>query len=118
MTGYARLFQFWIFLLATTYLSLTSGPPDALEVFSDKIIHCVGYLLLMLSCDLAYWPGRKLVGKILFLLGFSITIEIFQHFIPHRQFSGLDILANLTGLTWGLLIIVYLIPKVGKFSKK
>ena len=118
MTEYARLFQFWIFLLATTYLSLTSGPPDALEVFSDKIIHCVGYLLLTLSCDLAYWPGRKLVGKILFLLGFSIIIEMLQNFIPHRQFSGLDILANLTGLVWGLLVIVYLKPLVNKIAKK
>ncbi len=118
MTRYARLFQFWIFLLATTYLSLTSGPPDALEVFSDKIIHCVGYLLLMLSCDLAYWPGRKLVGKIMFLFGFSIIIEVFQHFIPHRQLSGLDILANLTGLIWGLLIIVYLKPMVSKIAQQ
>ena len=116
MTGSARLFQFWLFLLVTTYLSLTSGPPDALEMFSDKIIHCVGYFLLMLSCDFAYFPHTNLLWKILFLFTFSIIIEVLQHFIPHRELSLLDIVANLTGLTWGLLVIVYLKPKVNKVA--
>lgn len=118
MTRYLRTTQFWLFLLATTYLSLTSRPPGALEVFSDKILHSVGYFLLMMSCNLAYCPYRKLPGKILLLLGFSIIIEVIQHFIPTRQFSWLDIIANLTGLTWGLLVIVYLKPKVTKIAKK
>jgi len=118
MTGYLRTTQFWLFLLAATYLSLTSRPPGALEVFSDKILHAVGYFLLFISCNLAYSPYRKLSGKILLLLCYSIIIEIIQHFIPNRQFSGLDILANLTGLTWGLLVTVYLKTKVAKIARK
>jgi len=118
MRDYPRIIQFWLFLLLTAYLSLTSGSPETLAMFSDKILHCVGYFLLMLSCDLAYFPKQKLPGKILFLLGFSVIIEAIQYFIPHRELSGLDIIANLTGLTWGLLVIVFLKPKVEKVAEK
>jgi VanZ family protein len=116
MRGYARTFQFWIFILVTIFLSLNSNPPDALEIFSDKIIHSIGYLLLILSCDFAYSPSKRLAVKFFLLLNFSIIIEILQHFIPHRQFSTLDIIANLTGLVWGLLVIVYLKKRVGKVA--
>ena len=116
MIGYARILQFWILILLTIYLSLTSGPPAVIASFSDKIMHGAGYLLLILSCDLAYNPSRWLFTKITLLLVFSIIIEIAQHFIPQREFSVPDILANLTGLIWGLLIIIYLKPKVRKFD--
>ena len=118
MTGYLRTTQFWLFLLTATYLSLTSSPPGAIEVFSDKILHSAGYFMLLLSWDLAYSPNRKLSEKILLLLIYSIIIEIIQHFIPNREFSGLDILANLTGLIWGVLFIIYLKPKVMKIVGK
>jgi VanZ family protein len=41
----------------------------------------------------------------MFLFGYSVLIEIFQHFIPNRGFSLLDILANTVGLLCGLALV-------------
>ena len=96
------LLQFWVFLLFCTYLSLTPAVPDALHNYSDKLLHASGYLALFLSCSLAYariWSWRLIFGG---LLSYSVLIEITQNFIPHRGFSGFDILANALGLFLGL----------------
>ena len=97
-----RIIQFWLFLLFCSYLGMTPAPPAIIQTLSDKLLHAVGYLMLYLSCSIAYplpsHVGRKLLG----LLGYSILIEILQNSIPHRGFSLLDILANALGLLLGL----------------
>ncbi|WP_020676094.1 VanZ family protein [Geopsychrobacter electrodiphilus] len=107
-------FQFWGFLLFCSYLGLIPSLPQALEGYSDKALHSLGYLALFLSCSLAY--HQRFSWKLIFaaLLGYSVMIEVIQHFIPHRQFSLLDILANAFGLTLGLGLSFIL----GKVAKK
>ncbi len=97
-----RHLQFWLFLLFCIYLSLTPAPPQAMLSVSDKLLHAIGYLALYLSASLAYPLPGYTRRKLLSLLGYSILIEILQHFIPHRGFSLLDILANAVGLLLGL----------------
>lgn len=99
--------QFWLFLLYCTYLSLTPSPNEQLiETFSDKALHCVGYLLLLLSCNFAHRPNRYLALKVALLMSYSILIEVIQHFIPNRGFSFGDMVANLSGLLIGLTLIL------------
>lgn len=106
MASTLRFLQFWLFLLFCTYLSLTPYPEGALtENFSDKFLHFLGYLLLLISCNIAHRPNRQLPVKILLLLCYSALIEIIQHFIPNRGFSFGDILANLSGLLIGATML-------------
>lgn len=105
-----RLIQFWLFLTFCSYLSLTSAPPGVMLTVSDKLLHAVGYLLLYLSCSLAYpFPAYR-ARKLILLLAYSVIIEMIQHFIPHRGFSLLDILANGFGLLCGLALFSVLQP--------
>lgn len=107
MPAIVKYLQFWLYLLYCSYLGLTPSPNQGLiEAFSDKVLHGGGYLLLIVSCNIAYLPNRQLLLKIALLLGFSTAIEIAQHFIPRRGFSLGDLLANLAGLLLGAVLIV------------
>ena len=99
-----RISQFWIFFCFCTWLSLSPAPPDVLLSYSDKLLHAVGYCALFLSARLAYPAPPFLARTLIGLFGYSILIEILQHFIPHRGFSWFDILANAGGLLLGLAI--------------
>ena len=104
--------QFWLFLTFCSYLSLTPAPPNVILSFSDKFLHTVGYMALYLSCSVAYPLASLTIRKLTLLLGYSIMIEVFQHFIPNRGFSLLDILANASGLVLGLIIVVSLTRRI------
>jgi VanZ family protein len=104
MIKYFKITQFWLCIIATTYLSVsTSG--GSMAIISDKIVHLVGYCLLFLSCNIAY-PREKPWLKILFVFGFSLLMEIIQYFVPNRLFSLIDIIANLFGIALGCLLLL------------
>ena len=109
MAGKIKAAQFIVFLAFCTYMSLVPQPGEGLERFSDKLLHCMGYFALMLSLNIAVKPGSKYYQKIVFLLTYSLVIEICQHYVPNRQFSLLDGLANFSGLVLAtvLLIVFY-----------
>jgi len=115
MKAFATI-QFWLFFIFCSYLSLTPAPPAIVQTFSDKLLHTTGYLALYLSCSLAYPFATK--RKILSLLGYSVLIEIMQHFIPHRGFSLLDILANALGLALGLILVRLVQAQITAIHKK
>ena len=109
MPAIIKYVQFWLFLLYCTYLSLTPTPNQALiENFSDKTLHAAGYLLLIISCNIAHRPNRQLLFKIILLFSYSAAIEVAQHFIPHRGFSFGDLVANLSGLLIGAGLLALL----------
>jgi len=88
--------------------SLYPLPPGTLKHGIDKVAHLVTYLLLFISLDFAFASGRRLVVKMILLFAFSWLIEILQHFMPPREYSLYDLLANLTGLSLGLLPVLFL----------
>jgi len=98
-----RIGQFWLLLLAVGVASLYPLPPGTLKGGLDKVAHLVTYLVLFLSLDYALASGRRLAGKLVLLFAFSWLIEILQHYMPPRQYSIYDLLANLIGLLLGLL---------------
>ncbi|PLX86179.1 MAG: hypothetical protein C0618_09370 [Desulfuromonas sp.] len=119
VTAGIRRAQFWLFLGYCTWLSLTPAPQRVLvDNFSDKTLHAVGYLLLMLSCDLAHRSGRSMPLKLLLLLGYSALIELIQHLLPHREFSTGDLLANLTGLLCAVLLIRMTHPYLSRINHR
>jgi VanZ family protein len=98
------LIQFFILLVAFTYLGLTPHPEDSVPMFNDKLMHCSGYFVAGISISFAF-PRWTFLARAAFLIIFSIGIEIGQHFMPPRTFDLLDICANSTGAVLGLMFI-------------
>jgi VanZ family protein len=96
--------QFWSLMLACLALSLMPQPPGVFELASDKLWHALAYLVLYLSCQLAYRRQTPHITRFALLLGFSLLIEVLQYFVPHREFSLQDLLANAAGLLLGMLV--------------
>ena len=96
---------FLILLAAVTYLSLTPISPQVSEIFWDKLNHLAAYACLGVLADMAFLTGSRLFLKLLLLLGYSVLIEMAQHLIPNRYFSGFDIFANTLGLLAAFAIL-------------
>lgn len=101
--------QFILLLLLYSYLSLTGTPGDHVPLYNDKLMHFAGYTLAGLSLSAAA-PNWSLVSKWLFLLCYSSLIEVIQHWVPVREFSLGDILANSLGALAGVGLGAFL-PK-------
>lgn len=99
--------QLWIMLAIYTVLGLSSNPGSMVPVFNDLLMHFWGYLVAGISISFA-WPRVPYWQRAVFLLGYSIAIEIAQHFMPPRTFSTLDILANFSGIIAGLGLFGFL----------
>lgn len=99
--------QFWVMLAIYTVLGLSSNPGSMVPVFNDLLMHFCGYLVAGISISFA-WPRMPYWQRAVFLLGYSIAIEIGQHFLPPRTFSALDILANFSGIVAGLGLFIVL----------
>jgi VanZ family protein len=110
------LIQFVILLVIYTYLGLTSSPEGYVPVYNDLLMHFTGYTLAAFSISFAY-PLWSLQFRASFLIIYSIAIEIGQHFNPPRTFSGMDILANISGVVLGLIILVLLEKHLPWFKK-
>lgn len=108
--------QFYVLLIAYTYLGLTPHPENAVPVFNDLLMHFIGYIIAAISISFArpLWPFWQ---RALFLIGYSFAIEVGQHFNPPRTFSLADMLANSTGVILGLLVIFILTKYVSLFAK-
>lgn len=85
------------------YGLLRPEPPPDLFGESDKLLHLIAFGGLSLTARLAFpsAPGRLLWPLLLVL---APLLEWLQHVIqPVREFSALDVLANLCGIALALL---------------
>jgi VanZ family protein len=99
--------QFCVLLVVYTYFGLTPHPEQTLQVsFNDKLMHFAGYFFAAFSISFAA-PQAALWQRALFLIIYSIAIEIGQHFMPPRTFDLWDIVANGTGIILGLSLIEF-----------
>lgn len=77
-----------------------------ISVDLDKIVHFVGFACLLLlafaaSKHLSFWRGVRVAAYVLI---FGVVIEFVQYYIPYRTFNPLDILANVCGVLFGVLL--------------
>ena len=85
-------------VVTIAWLATTDRPPPVLENFSDKLQHAAAFLGLGLLADRSF-PGTRFgVPKILALLAFGVAIEVVQHYLPYRDASLLDIVADVAGI--------------------
>jgi VanZ family protein len=92
------------YILLVTALSLVPTPVASSGMYSDKIAHLLAYGVMGV---LAFLSAKSKMGRIyLFALIFSLglVLEIFQNYIPGRDMSLLDILANTAGSALGYLL--------------
>ena len=100
---------------AIFFLSAQSHPEDKLPLFllrdvSDKILHVVEYGILSLLCYRAFrWAAGPAVARQAVVLAimtasvYGLTDEVHQAFVPLREASWQDWLADTIGAVLGAL---------------
>ena len=112
---------FWYWLPAVLYagmiyyMSSQSHPEEQLPAFvlkdiSDKVLHAVEYAGLAVLCYRAFrWAAGPSVARQALVLGivtasiYGVTDEVHQFFVPFRESSWLDWLADTAGAAVGAL---------------
>jgi VanZ family protein len=122
-----KWFRFWPFVsvaFAIFWLSVIKTP--SLKLYEnwfwdnvDKFGHAFAYAALFFTGASSlrnFSVIKQLTFSLLitlivlcFLYGFSI--EILQHFLPHRSFDPFDMLANAVGIILGAVIFARIYPK-------
>jgi VanZ family protein len=98
------LVLFIILIIAITVLSLLP-PKSGLELGkSDKINHFLAYAILSLNFGFISTKIRSYFVGIPILIAYGILIEFFQGFVPGRDTSFYDALANSVGVFSGFFI--------------
>jgi VanZ family protein len=85
-------------LLATTCMALLPCPPAVPGTGNDKINRFAAFLVLSLLYDWAYPKLRFAAIKAPVLLAYGLAIELTQAFIPNRECSAVDLLADAVAL--------------------
>ena len=95
-------------LIGITVLSLL--PPKSIEKIGehDKINHFIAYAVLSLNVGLVVKKLKTYLLCLPLLIGYGILLEYCQGFVPGRQPSWLDALANSIGVSIGFILYLLL----------
>ena len=72
---------------------------------SDKLSHFVSYFFLGLLAFLSFGKNLKFKSIVIFLILFSLLMEVLHLYIPSRFYENLDLVMNFLGLIVGLFLI-------------
>ena len=89
---------FVLTLFVVFHLATTDRTYPGIDLFWDKLNHVFAFMVLAALADRSFPGGRFGPAKMLALLGLGISIEVVQHFIPYREASALDVLADAAGI--------------------
>ena len=92
---------FVIFVVAIEYLATTSLSIKVIENSWDKANHFIAFFALYLTFAFGF-EKVSVVSKIALLLLYGLQIEIIQAFLPFREFSLFDIVADFIGILIGV----------------
>ena len=92
----------WLGIVITLGVSLMPPPFNEGGAHTDKIVHLVGYSVLMFWWAQLIFQRRWRLAVAVVLFG--IVIEWLQGFTPNRQTDALDALANSSGVLLGWLV--------------
>ena len=95
---------FLICVVAIEYLATTTLEIKPIQNSWDKANHFIAFLTLYVTLSLGYLK-LEVFKKALILLAFGIQIEVVQYFLPNREFSLLDVLADGVGIVMGIIVI-------------
>lgn len=85
-------------LMITTYMAVVPAPlPEGVNI-SDKLLHAMAFYVLLWLAD-SSWPDSGVnLCKVTLIFGYGALIEIIQFYIPYRDCSLLDLLADGAGM--------------------
>jgi VanZ family protein len=85
-------------------------PPKSIEKIGehDKINHFIAYAVLSLNVGLVVKKLKTYLLYLPLLIGYGILLEYCQGFVPGRQPSLLDALANSIGVSIGFILYLLL----------
>jgi VanZ family protein len=90
-----------LLFLAILFISLQSiAPADCSYGFTwnDKVAHFIAFFVLAFLLDFSFPRSTFNLVKIAVLILYGGGIEIVQHFIPFRECSSFDMLADISGI--------------------
>ncbi len=120
----ARFFRYWGpvcgYAVLIFYLSAQSHPEQALPSFfqlvNDKIVHAIEYAVLGGLCYRAFrwgtngsWARQAIIHAIVLASLYGMSDELHQWFVPFRQSSWQDWMADVMGSTIGAMMIRWMV---------
>jgi VanZ family protein len=102
---YAPLF---VYASALAWFSLTPVEQYGIDVW-DKLMHFFVYAVFVAIAYVATKTRKKLVLLTCGIIAYGALMEVLQSFVPGRQMSAADGLANSLGALTALLLINLLI---------
>jgi len=87
-----------IAVVTTLYFAFTPLEHQVTESVNDKLKHLLAFAVLAFLTDFSFPRSPLGFLKVLALLGFGLFIEIVQYFLPYREFSLYDLLADGIGI--------------------
>ncbi len=101
---------FILYVLIVLGLSLYPQPEKIIGDINDKIQHMIAFAIYVFLFYFSFPKASKLISFIsgVFL---GVLIEVLQRFVPNRFSSFLDIVADIAGLTVGI-VGIYLFYKL------
>ena len=80
------------------YLATTPDPPPDLARISDKLNHLFAFGVVSFLADLSLPARRFDLPKAAAVFAFGMAIEAIQHFLPWREASAADLVADAAGI--------------------
>lgn len=104
MSGALLKLGFWLPLVICTWLALVPDPPEV-PVFkvSDVVLHAFAFSYLSFTLAVAY-PQRSLLQVFCLMFGYGLLIELVQSFEIARTAELKDLLVDIAGIGFGLLL--------------
>lgn len=101
--SYLFAIAFFVCLFVIEFLATTTLEIKPIENSWDKANHFIAFFTLYVTLSLGY-SKLEIFKKVVLLLAFGLQIEIVQYFLPNREFSLLDVVADGVGIVFGLVV--------------
>ncbi len=90
----------FIFCILLTTYGAFDKPSENLHEVNDKLLHFLVFLMLVI---VGFYSGffKQTVFLFVFLCSYGLFIEFVQYFLNYRNFSNMDLLADLAGIITG-----------------
>lgn len=95
---------FFIYLSLILYLAVTSQEIEVVKNSLDKLNHFAAFFVLYVLLTFAF-ANISIFYRFVISLAFGFFIEVIQYFLPNREFSLFDILADIVGICLGIIFI-------------
>lgn len=95
--------MFVSYAVVVAILSLQPGDGSSIGPY-DKVAHVLTYGIFALLAHRLNFSGRQFMYVCIGIVAYSGLLEVAQSFVPGREMSVLDLLANALGVLVGVLL--------------